>query len=282
MNLNVVRGIKNLIKNRSSDLEFLYLDWFGGEPLLAFDVVRDLMKYSISLSEKYNFTVSSEMTTNGSLLTENKHKELNKLKVTRFQVSFDGDSLMHDTLRVIKHGSGSFDIIYNNLLNFHETSIDNKIIVRLHLNRNNLESVESFLERLHKDVGNDNRFNILVEQLQKLGGKNDSKIPVINVEREIRSSYQRIIEKSKSLGFMTVSPLDDKNYVCYASMFSSYVIRSSGEIGKCTVALYDDRNTIGFLSADGKVQLDKKKLEYWVRGQFSRNPEQLACPLHSR
>ncbi len=282
MNPEVVMGIKNLIKNRSDDLEFLYLDWFGGEPLLAFDIIRDIMEYSISLSEKYNFAVSSGMTTNGSLLTANKHKELNELKVTRFQISFDGDSPIHDTLRVTKHNSGSFDIIYNNLLNFHDSDTDNNITVRMHLNRNNLESVESFLEKLHRDVGNDNRFSILVEQLRKMGGKNDSKIPVINEERERQSSYKRIIEKSKSLGFRTLSPMDDEIHVCYASMFSSYVIRSKGEIGKCTVALYDDKNTIGFLSTNGKVQLDKKKLEYWVRGQFSKNPEQLACPLYSR
>jgi len=63
MRNEVINGIKNLIKERERDLELLNLEWFGGEPLLAFDIIRDIMNFAQESANKNGFVLSSGMTT---------------------------------------------------------------------------------------------------------------------------------------------------------------------------------------------------------------------------
>jgi uncharacterized protein len=70
-------------------------------------------------------------------------------------------------------------------------------------------------------------------------------------------------------------------HVCYAAKPNSFVIRADGRIGKCTVALYDDANTIGTLAEDGTVLIDNAKLQPWMKGFETMDLDQLGCPLGS-
>jgi uncharacterized protein len=72
---------------------------------------------------------------------------------------------------------------------------------------------------------------------------------------------------------------DDGASPCYAARANSFVIRSDGRVGKCTVALDDDRNTVGHLSADGRLILDASRIRPWIRGLVSLDPTELHCPL---
>ena len=131
---NVINGIKSLIKERSKDIDRLNLDWFGGEPLLAFDIVDDIMKYARKCADVSGLTLTSGMTTNASLFTKTKQEELIRLGVTKFQITLDGDTELHNSLRVTRNNTSTFNIIYNNLIDFHRSSLDGKIIIRLHVN----------------------------------------------------------------------------------------------------------------------------------------------------
>ena len=85
--------------------------------------------------------------------------------------------------------------------------------------------------------------------------------------------------KSRLRNQRTVSPLNLKDdYVCYASKANSLVIRSSGDIAKCTVALTDKRNSIGHLNRDGTVEINQDLLRLWLRGLQSGNSQELSCP----
>ncbi|MHB1622528.1 MAG: radical SAM protein, partial [Cuniculiplasma sp.] len=100
MKPEVVEGIKNLLFERSKDLNRLDIEWFGGEPLLAYDIIEDLLIYARNLSKKYNFTLESRMTTNASLFSPKLQPKLIGLGITEYQISFDGDREMHDKYRV--------------------------------------------------------------------------------------------------------------------------------------------------------------------------------------
>ena len=241
------------------------------------NLISDVMKYINSLSHERNFKVTSQMTTNGALLTARKHKELKDLGVTSFQVSFDGDAPFHNKLRVTRNNTPTFDLVYNNLLALHKSDIENNITVRIHINNENAESVEHLLERFKIDIGSDERFQFFIRSLERLGSSNDGIIPVLDdhdvLERIVTNMNQKAIELDLNL-------YKEKNesYVCYASLFNSFVIRSNGEIGKCTVALNDKKNTIGKIREDGKISLTMEKFKYWIRGQMSKNEEELGCP----
>lgn len=68
-------------------------------------------------------------------------------------------------------------------------------------------------------------------------------------------------------------------YICYAAKPNSLLIRADGRIGKCTVALTDERNTIGQVNPDGTLTIDNDRLRPWVRGLATLDARALECPL---
>jgi uncharacterized protein len=278
----VVEGIKNLLTIRGPELVRLRIQWFGGEPLLCFDIIEELMEFvDRDMPHPTDFTLDSIMTTNGYLLDPAKLATLTNLGVKTFQISFDGDEDEHDKLRVSAAGGSTFAKIWNNLVQASKTDLDFSVMIRVHLNQNNYSSVSKFLERIASDLGADPRFTVFLRGLSRLGGPNDSSLPVLD-DKELEYSVSKLVDKAHSLGLSAVtidSYFGEADLaVCYASRFNSFVIRSDGRIGKCTVALYDEKNFVGRLRANGKIELDKEKILWWGRGNFSKDPLELTCP----
>jgi uncharacterized protein len=69
-------------------------------------------------------------------------------------------------------------------------------------------------------------------------------------------------------------------YICYAGRPNSLLIRSNGRIGKCTVAFDDDRNDLGYLNDDGTLVINNQKLQPWIRGLGTLNPDVNGCPIN--
>lgn len=73
MSLSVVRGVKNLLSIRGGQLKKLRMSWFGGEPMMAYDVVENLLRFTIEeMPGTSDTTIESNMTTNGWLLSKEK------------------------------------------------------------------------------------------------------------------------------------------------------------------------------------------------------------------
>ena len=118
--------VKNKRKNRFSSemgkraLDFLVLNsgplkqldyvFFGGEPLLEFDAMYEVMQYSDEIFRLTGKKTGFNATTNGLLLTEEiMKKSQGKLN---YLLSIDGDEKTHDKHRVFKNGQGSFKDVF--------------------------------------------------------------------------------------------------------------------------------------------------------------------------
>jgi uncharacterized protein len=66
--------------------------------------------------------------------------------------------------------------------------------------------------------------------------------------------------------------------VCYACKSNAFLIRSDGRVGKCTVALNKDYNTVGVLGDDGSVRMNESRLRKWTDALYTLDPAVLACP----
>ena len=88
-----------------------YIVFYGGEPLLAFETIKQVVNYANQISHN---RLQFSLTTNGLALSENKLDFLieNNFLIT---VSLDGDKETHDKQRVTVTGKGTFDAITNNL-----------------------------------------------------------------------------------------------------------------------------------------------------------------------
>lgn len=95
-------------------------------------------------------------------------------------------------------------------------------------------------------------------------------------EEAINLLQTKLLGEDQTSSSLSISPPVN---ICYASLPNSLVIRSNGDVGKCTVALYDERNKIGTLQPDGTLKLIQGRFAPWVRGIETLDPETLACPL---
>ncbi len=69
--------------------------------------------------------------------------------------------------------------------------------------------------------------------------------------------------------------------ICYAARANAFVIRSDGRGAKCTVALQDERNTVGRLCENGDIVVDPSRHLPWLQGLVSGDPIALSCPARA-
>ena len=98
-----------LVKN-SGRIRNLEVDFFGGEPLMNFDVVKKLVAYGRELEKLHNKVFHFTITTNGVLLNDDVMEYCNR-EMGNIVLSLDGRKEVHDRLRVTRSGHGSYDLI---------------------------------------------------------------------------------------------------------------------------------------------------------------------------
>ena len=88
----------------------LELDFFGGEPLMNFEVVKQIVEYARSLEQEHNKLFRFTITTNGMLLDDAKIDYINK-EMSNVVLSIDGRRGVNDKMRPCINGAGSYNII---------------------------------------------------------------------------------------------------------------------------------------------------------------------------
>jgi uncharacterized protein len=103
------RALEFLIEN-SGNRRNLEVDFFGGEPLMNFDLVKELVYYGRELEKISNKHFRFTITTNGLLLDEDKMDFINE-HMDNVVLSLDGRKSINDNMRKTVNGQGSYDII---------------------------------------------------------------------------------------------------------------------------------------------------------------------------
>ncbi|MDR0963536.1 MAG: thioether cross-link-forming SCIFF peptide maturase [Clostridium sp.] len=88
----------------------LEVDFFGGEPLMNFELVKELVAYGRSKEKEYNKRFRFTLTTNGVLLTDEVMAFCNQ-EISNMVFSLDGRKEVHDRMRPFRGGQGSFDVV---------------------------------------------------------------------------------------------------------------------------------------------------------------------------
>ena len=103
------RAMDFLIENSGSRRN-LEVDFFGGEPLMNFDVVKQIVAYARSIEKEKGKNFRFTLTTNGMLIDDDVIDFCNK-EMSNVVLSLDGRKEIHDRLRVDYKGNGSYDVI---------------------------------------------------------------------------------------------------------------------------------------------------------------------------
>ncbi len=104
-----LRAVDYLVDN-SGQRHNIEIDFFGGEPLMNFDTVKEVVAYGRELENKTGKKFYFTITTNGTLLDEDKIKFINEY-MDNVVISIDGRKEVHDSIRYDKSGKGTYEKI---------------------------------------------------------------------------------------------------------------------------------------------------------------------------
>lgn len=131
------KAIDFLIEN-SKDRKNLEVEFFGGEPLIAFNTVKKTVEYARGLEKKYNKIFRFTITTNGILLTDDKIDFINE-EMSTVVLSLDGRKEINDKMRKTKGGKGTYDQIIPKFKRLVERRNGKNYYIRGTFTRNNLD-----------------------------------------------------------------------------------------------------------------------------------------------
>ncbi len=136
----------------------IHVSWFGGEPLLAPEVIESLSHRLMALVDEKDGTYSASIITNGYLLTQKIVDMLDRCKVRNAQVTIDGMGAFHDATRRLAGGGPTFERITGNL---RELKIPFRVDIRHNVHEGNkaqMDELQAFVEQLARESGNDLKY----------------------------------------------------------------------------------------------------------------------------
>ena len=137
------RAIDFLIEN-SGNRKNLEVDFFGGEPLLNFDVVKKVISYGREKAKDKNKRFRFTITTNGVLLTDEIIEYINE-NMENVVLSIDGRKLVNDNMRFTINGKGTYDLIVPKFKKLIGERKGKSYYVRGTFTKNNLDFSEDVL-----------------------------------------------------------------------------------------------------------------------------------------
>ena len=141
------RALDFLVEN-SGKRRNLEVDFFGGEPLMNFDVIKKLVEYARSIEKEKNKNFRFTLTTNGVLVDDDVIDFANK-EMSNVVLSLDGRREVHDRYRVDYSGRGSWDLVVPKFQRFVEKRGGKNYYMRAtftHANPDFLEDIKTMLD----------------------------------------------------------------------------------------------------------------------------------------
>ena len=271
----------NFIKSRN--VNKVTIEWFGGEPMLNKNFI---LKLCSNIKNMQNIEFTSSMTTNAYLLDIETFKKFIAINLNSFQITLDGIETDHNKLRPLANSNeGSYQVILDNLINISSlpSSYKFKIIIRVNFNnssatKNKREKVLTTFQNL---FAKDERFSYIFRPIGDYASANNKK-----VENEVlclhdsQSSLQKLYENEAILLGLNVAELGvyfgNGSAVCYAGKKNHFIIDSNMKVKKCTVALDDPINMVGYISKTGNF-IENENYNLWVQDDLYRNINCSSC-----
>lgn len=219
------------------DVKYIALCWHGGEPLLAFDNIKNIL-----LKCKQNdITINSHaMVTNGYLLNEEVcHFFKKSFPINHIQITIDGDRESHNLSRLSKMGQPTYDTIIANV----DTAVDllpeTHITIRTNIHKNNMGSISELYKNLSKRWANKN----VSISLAYTVSNEKCNVPCMKNREQLQFAID-LLEKYK-LNIVNFYPKAHNCLTCTAVFNNAFVIGPDGELYKCWTDLGKKDKTIG-------------------------------------
>ena len=264
MSKDVQDNIITFIENNLYKYNGLIVTWFGGEPTVSKEIVRNLSTRIKNVCKMMKKPYYAAINTNGYELDVELMKEFLSFNIRYFQICLDGTKEIHNRHRKHIKDSNSFDKILNNLISIkNEINRGFKIVIRSNITSEILDVMDEYVDLLYKHFGDDDRFYLYWERAKDLGGERVKKISN-NLLDDEKKFIQYTIKASKyGMKF------DYNQFAAIGGMFcalyrkNTLLVDYDGTIQKCTCVFDDEAIHLGKLT-NGSMIFDKPKYVHWM------------------
>ncbi len=244
----------------------MFVEWYGGEPLLCLDVVEKISDQLVNLCQKRGKPYYSTLTSNGFLLTEEVFRRCLKSHIFSFHITLDGFDFIHDKLRFLSNGNGTQNTVLTNLRNIRDKVESQyfKIIIRTNVTTDLVPYLEEWMGFLEDEFGRDKRFGFFFRPVENRGGTSINTKQDIIIEDKMLNAYDIMIKSTHRLDFSYIKPFM-YNAICGAAKRNHYIIDPNGIVKKCGEYLNHPLSNVGYLNKNGEMILDKDSFSRWVK-----------------
>lgn len=237
--------VANLLRYVESDLQKcngISVLWYGGEPLIKFDLIKELSTRFMEMSTHQNKKYRASMITNGYLLTDEIISELKTLQITELQITLDGVPERHNQYRKTRNGSPTFDLIWENIAKIPDDFVVN---VRINTDEQQLADVDRIIAMFAQSNLKHIRlsFGRIVPEIEQVTYNHCC---ISNKEFALESL--KINQKLFQNGFKTNFLPTRKRNACPAFNIYSKIIDPSGKIFNCLSDIIREDCSIGNLT----------------------------------
>jgi uncharacterized protein len=274
---NVQDQLAGFVDERLKFMKMLSVTWYGGEPLLAMNVIRTLTPRLQKVAAQNNATYSGFVVTNGYRLNRKLADELYSLGIRIVQVTLDGPCESHDQRRTLLGGQGTYNKIVDNLADaVQQTGIQYNI-------------------RVNVDARDAYRIGDLLDDLaaRGLAGKKNLRVYPAPVESYTegchvvsdfvmtREEYAQVetnfIEKGRKLKLMGSPTPPLFHSQCGAIKQSAWVVTPTGDLHKCWNTVNEPHNKVGSIFEPKKLDEPNVNHDKWLAWTPVQDPVCRTC-----
>jgi uncharacterized protein len=200
MPFSVASKAIDFLLETSGSRKRLEVDFFGGEPLMNFEVVKQTVLYAREREKQYGKRIGFTITTNGTLLDKEKEEFINQ-NMDNIVLSIDGRKNVNDRMRKFTDGTGTYDSIMPRLKSFVASRGDKSYYIRGTFTANNLDFCNDVLHLADQGF-REISIEPVVAEKEKGYALKEEQLPVIYEEYEkLASKYIEYNESGKGFRY---------------------------------------------------------------------------------
>lgn len=274
----LIHSIKQFLVKEVRKFKTYTLGWFGGEPLLQPDIIRDISLVLQHEAKRHDVISSMAITTNGFLLDRALPK-LTEVNIGLLHISVDGPEKIHEFQRPRQGGISYGKILENIELALESTQA--QILFRINLDaksRNICTEISAWLDsEIHPRFA---KYGSRVK-FHAVPIWNATSTHVDGICLSEMQSFQNLMIVEKTIAKLEHQDLLSHlghniggvgSLACYAGKPNHYVIGSDGRAYKCTVAFDLETNHVGHMRANGVLEIDRHKDAIWTQDNALTDP----------
>lgn len=280
--LDIEEEVLNFLESKIKETKNLSVAWFGGEPLLRFDVIERFSPKLIDLANKYGVSYTASLTTNGYFLPSipNITDRLKQCHIDSYQVTLDGAPEDHNQIRRLKNdGNVTFDQMLEGIELLYRNSFN--ISVRINISKKNYKNLPKLFDIFENKGLKD--LKIYFGQLIDYSDTYHADLYFNQKEfaKAIEILYSLLKKRKFKYGLDDHYPVNARP--CIANRIDSAIIDCFGNIYKCRSQVGEFEKRIGNVCELDNQTIDEAVREInwfeWSPFQYDKCRECIYLPL---